>query len=601
MASAGKQTPERAATLFITRWREAVITTFVSRRARTLSACAAVDEAIALAESYVRSGGVTKPAVDPSESGHGVAMLPDVAEEALHFLRNDKVMNARFARRKEALCELCEKLTKKETVTPALVAQVRAVFGSINRTYLREAFEVASHLIASEPGLQEAIEHLAGALVSELRYQGWSEHALHEAAKDADPTKPAAMVTDLAGRLLVSARDFACFVSVDHHGHTQVFPTTEGSFALQDSPPSAQAGGRPMRSGACVRVVVSATDHVAAAHLAYRRTLSTLGAATIFVTGSGINVASHVVGVEGDGGKITTLEIDDRLVEERRFARPDQVRDILIASWRSGRSDEPSPLHDAIRLRHRAIRAVDPESRLLLLWSGIERLTSGALGHVTALSAAKALVSPAVTLGKLRRDIGDLTAVMEHELGGDTKRWSSLKGLLGGYADSGGRERLDRRKVLEHLLAPEDELKKVLSLFYDDHPLLVRRWHALWRSFGQGGIDGRGKKIASYYKESEQRVRWQVQRLYRSRNRVAHVGHGSDQVRELVWHAHFYLTQMIAICVHYATEKVQPPPPQEILLQRAGQYDALLQLLRADAPSVLTVPALLRPTSVIAT
>ena len=72
---------------------------------------------------------------------------------------------------------------------------------------------------------------------------------------------------------------------------------------------------------------------------------------------------------------------------------------ILASSWHASSRQAADPLHDAIRLRHRALLASDPESRLLLLWSALERLTSGARGFKAALSAAKELVSHAVTFG----------------------------------------------------------------------------------------------------------------------------------------------------------------------------------------------------------
>jgi len=72
----------RAYQLFFERWREQLETSFAPRRARTLGAISALDELIALAEGYVRSGGSTRPAIDPEDAGHGVRMLPDVAGEA---------------------------------------------------------------------------------------------------------------------------------------------------------------------------------------------------------------------------------------------------------------------------------------------------------------------------------------------------------------------------------------------------------------------------------------------------------------------------------------------------------------------------------------
>ena len=237
--------------------------------------------------------------------------------------------------------------------------------------------------------------------------------------------------------------------------------------------------------------------------------------------------------------------------------------------------------------------ATDAESRLLLLWSGLERLTAGAGGYGGALSAARELVSRAVTLGKLRREVGDLTAMLEQETSQDTPRQRALLEKVGSYSDAAGRVHPDRAKVLEFLLGSEENLRELLSVFYDDRPLLVWRFHALWKDLGKGGERKRGTSIAEYHERSRERVSWQVARIYRARNRIAHIGVGPERMRDLAWHAHFYLTQLVAICVHYSERG--ETRAQDVLLRRAGQYDAMIKLLKEGDPIALAPETLLRP------
>ena len=86
-------------------------------------------------------------------------------------------------------------------------------------------------------------------------------------------------------------------------------------------------------------------------------------------------------------------------------------------------------------------------------------------------------------------------------------------------------------------------------------------------------------------------------RIYRARNRIAHVGVGPERVRDLVGHAHFYLTQLIAICVHYGEQS--DARAQDLLSRRMGQYQAFIQLLQRGDAECATAKALMRPSALV--
>jgi len=188
--AADDQLQERAAALFFERWHEALATAFPSHRARTVSASAALNEVLALADSFVRSGGVTRASADPAESGHGVGMLPDVASEALAILRDDPILKKRFSAREKVLAAIIERLRTKENVTTELVEQLRALVMSLRERYLEAGFEEAEQSVSEQPKRQEDVEKLSGAIVSELRYEGWSDEGLREVAQEALQQRP---------------------------------------------------------------------------------------------------------------------------------------------------------------------------------------------------------------------------------------------------------------------------------------------------------------------------------------------------------------------------------------------------------------------------
>jgi hypothetical protein len=336
-------------------------------------------------------------------------------------------------------------------------------------------------------------------------------------------------------------------------------------------------------------------DAESAAVIAHTRVAGTLGAATLFWPRSGVEVPSQIVGVL-DRDRVRTYEVEERLPEEDRKASAEEIKRILHSSWTASSGVESHALHDAIRLRHRALIANDPESRLLLLWSGLERMTSGARGYDKALSAAKDLVAKAVSFGKLRRDIADLCAAIDAAVPAENPSHAALLRIAGGEVD--GVAMVERTRLLGLLLGPLERLQPLLDVFTPGHPLLAHRCKELWQAFGEGTDKGRGKKLCEYHRSSERRVSYQVERIYRARNLVAHVGAGPARIRDLAWHAHFYVTQLVAICVHYA-EKDPQAVAQEILTERAGRYETFLKLLEVGEPVCMKPQALIRPTKVL--
>jgi hypothetical protein len=586
---------ERARLLFFERWLEQLETSFTPRRARTLGAISALDELVALAEGFVRSGGQQRPAVDPEDAGHGVRMLPDVAKEAGEVLAGDEILTNEYPTRKSVLLELVHRLESKENATPELIEQIKALLGLIRDQYLTAGFRALRSLTEGKPKRQASLTSIADSLVSELRNRGWSDDGLRDAIKTANPgADRSRALEDLERLISTPATEFECYVSVSLPQRLAAMKTDQPSFSFVDVLPDVARHGRAMKTGTYLRARVRAHDPAAAAAIAHQRSVATLGALKVFLPGSQGDVSSEVVGVL-DAAGLKSYEVQEKLLEEHRFTDDKEAVQVLRSSWRAHESRAGDPLHDAIRLRHRALVASDPESRLLLLWSGMERMTAGARGvRFRAGSGARA-VPHAVCFGKLRRDIRDLVSQVVRHIAFDDEKRKALLLLVG--AKFGKTVRIERVRFLEYLMGTEEKLRELTVLFYGTSPLLAFRCHELWRALGAGKADSRGGHLADYHERSRERVARQICRIYRARNRIAHVGASPDRVRDLVWHAHFYLTQLTAICVHYGER--EDTPAQDILVRRLGQYKAFMKLLKANDASTLTAQCLLRPSMAV--
>jgi hypothetical protein len=124
-------------------------------------------------------------------------------------------------------------------------------------------------------------------------------------------------------------------------------------------------------------------------------------------------------------------------------------------------------------------------------------------------------------------------------------------------------------KLLGFIIGPDAESRKLTAFFYEASPS-VTQWYFRLRKrlYGENG-KSIGANVAAYLEESRQRIDWQVVRLYRARNGIAHASALPLWLPDLINHTHYYLTNLIAICVHYR-ETAGSTPSVEILSERAG-------------------------------
>lgn len=592
---------ERAALLFLWRWRELVSPhAYVGRLARTLSARAVVEEAARLADSHLRAGGRTRAAADPSEAGHGIAMLPDVIDEADAIVSKDYVLKKKRQEVQRDLCQIFkrikdarQKFRSGEVPIPAEdVSLLQACAEILEKTYLVDALDCLDELLTDGKHLLD-VEAVCGALVSDVRSRGWTDPGLLELlAPDDTADHIGTTLKRLRATLTAPPRTITCYVPVSF-GSLDRARLVRGGIPHCDVLPRPTEGS-PAPEGPFVIDEVVAQDERHAALLARARIASILGALAIFVPGEP-SVKSSVVVVER-AGCLVGLATNEPVRAEKRGAQGAEIERVLSSAVRGSAGSRRDPVFEAIRCHERATRSQDdPETRFMLLWSGIERLLLGTPGCDTILTAARTTVPKSITMRKLSREIGALAAALDREMTNETQR-AALHELVGS-PQKDGRIKVDRRKLLERLLGDEERSRALTGVIRETH-VHLGQWYFALRSRLEGHSEGQGRRIAVYLEESCRRVEWHVLRLYRARNSVAHGGYGPIWLRDLIHHAHYYLTQLIAIVLHQ--RDVDPwRAPSEILLERARQYDLYVMLLRNNFGEALAPEALLRPSQIV--
>ncbi len=540
-----------------------------------------MEEVASLARAYIAAHGQTRPTADPSAAGHGIATIGDVADEALCILSEDVVLKLR----QPAIVDLLRKsLTRvrvgMDEMTEEEVAFLFSLNATLRRTYLSDALAAIAWLTAEEPRRLADLDRCVGTLVTDLRARGWSDPTLRRLFSSLSHGDFKTEFAEIRTKVLSPFPSYSCYVAVSVDGLTGQDDALRalGIRELDFEPPR-----KAPQKGSFIKATVVGPDPQFAARKAYHDAASAIGAVAVFV--GKVHVRSPVVVVTSDTIAPLAVRVTPPLPHERRRAQPAEVLRIIASANATVISSIDDGVFDAIRHRRRAMETDDLESRFILLWFGIERLSLGTRDHSTLLSAVASMVPRAITLGKLRRELTSLAAAIGR-VNYDAASEKTLREIVGT-----GPYRVDRRRLLESLMKPESDSRKLTALFYDQEPRLVQWYWGLRRMFGIG----KGARIAEYLESSCLRLGWQVKRLYRARNSVAHAAHGPAWLEDLIGHAHFYLTQLVAICIR---RREQDPlrPPHEILVERCAQYDAFVDLLRREHRHAVDPAALLRPT-----
>lgn len=560
----------------------------ISVHSRTLSSRTAVEEAFLLGRAWLRSGGKTIPTADPNDAGHGVSTIREVAQEASDILRNDVVMKDRNPVVRDQLMVELELFCRVDPeVTESGLARLKAGLDVLQVSSVADGWQTLAALVEHSPHRLLDIEVALGATIADLRARGYSDDGLHQHFLALQDTVQS--LYELASRLDGRLHEYQCYVAADTSGAEDADLRAGGMTPVVKLP--FEPEGRPIPRGPFLGVAVRAVEASDAARAGLRRVDALLGAAAVFLP-SLLEVRSRVVVVDGRSERIAIDVNENLLIKEKRGITKGQVARVLGAMNQSERGSVSDPVLDAIRYHRKAMAAVDNESRFMYLWLGIERLLLGARDHGRILSAARELVPKAVTIGKLRGELGAFCVAADTvELPGDNR--AALNEMAGLGPDT---NKLNREAVLSFMLASEERSREFTATFYDHDPRLTQWYFRMRKRLGNGNPASLGPKLAEYLSETTQRMEWHMLRLYRTRNQIAHVGRSAVWIRDLVRHAHYYLTQLVAIVVAHR-ERDAAVSPVQVITNRVGQMDLYLAMLAKNEPRATTPKALLRPTS----
>jgi hypothetical protein len=208
------------------------------------------------------------------------------------------------------------------------------------------------------------------------------------------------------------------------------------------------------------------------------------------------------------------------------------------------------------------------ENQLLNLWSSLETLAPLDLKKNTIDSILKQ-ITPTLMLNYNKRIIDRYAA--------DLFNWNKFvsKRILTSIPNT---KNLDYSKKCLHLLALEEnaDIRKELYNSLGDFHLLRNRTYLLHQHYSSK------KKYKDFLKSHEERISWQIRRIYRTRNLIVHSGKTPSYINPLIENTHDYLDQIISTLSLLSSNHLKMKNFDEIFEYTKLEYDRIKGFLGGD-------------------
>lgn len=129
----------------------------------------------------------------------------------------------------------------------------------------------------------------------------------------------------------------------------------------------------------------------------------------------------------------------------------------------------------------------------------------------------------------------------------------------------------------------ETETWEKFAGIFSDNPLMIFR---LWKL--RDGMFKSPSEMAARIEQHRVNVSWQVQRIYRLRNQIAHQGTTTGDISQLIGHLQNYFTTTFHDIVHCHRQR-KLHRLGDILESRSLDYIYLMERLKGDNPRPIPV------------
>lgn len=213
-----------------------------------------------------------------------------------------------------------------------------------------------------------------------------------------------------------------------------------------------------------------------------------------------------------------------------------------------------------------AANSLDPETQIVSLWSAFEILLSQPIAGVRILHY-ESLLLPLVCMRHIRRKFIAVHDALVNAFKGKYKKIV--------FELPSAEFRDDHTKFMNLILLPEyeKERRSVLSAVASS-PLALNRLGELHHSFSKPS------SMLQSFEAHEDRVRWQIHRLYRTRNNLVHAGRLPQFSRGIASDGYNFFRYAAGNIVRYAEPDGSSIEVDQCIAEVGFKYEALRKILR---------------------
>lgn len=467
--------------------------------------------------------------------------LPHLIREIRHKITVDPVIRTKFPIVVE-LIDVPPTPFEQENHTKALhdLVQRASIARSCLRTYGQTlASETRKCLAAADGRKKEEIHNLTSALASALAAEGYSLAWMRRAASTLlDPSEPDFVnrYDKMIAMMNGDRKPFTCIVGVivdrgsrgalkQLLGDRLRFGVPPGPLTLAEQ----DFYGRAEKELPFIQLEIEALDEIVARREAEDKTSALFGTLNLLRPTAKFDIWSSNLLVKSSNATWNAIP----LRRFRSLGLRDAVDPESLAKSYSGvapglAQKDRDQLTSALQHHRLALSAMTDESRLLNMWIALETLCMRTDGSIIDAVCSQASASIA------GRKIPKLLSAVAAAIAGNCreKEIEDVSDALPNSTPS----RITLRDLFDALLdKKEGEKIEAHYKHISGSMLLCYRVHQCRQ------ILSRRDSVVDQLLQHRRNIDWQIRRIYRARNQIAHTGRGPRDLTRLIQHLHSYL------------------------------------------------------------
>lgn len=517
------------------------------------------------------------------------AELPQLSRQAEHVIEELRDRFKRSPAAKRALRLPVERyLTFDLTNVNETINQLTTLRAELNA--MSYVGHIKKMLIAEmgETGSKNLVSQLASELISTVQYHGVSRDHVNKTVSDTffsgSPVSDLSIIGEFIEQIFPYTHTYLVYITISNHilSIESELLSAFNISVIEELPAdiTKKEHGKFLKDykrndTACLSIGVESYDYYSAAESAKRAVEILSDLYRVFY-----HKWSHEIGgvavVEQKccAGLFKEVAMPGNFMHYVRDSRPQKAQELLTEALHSVsfvRGPDRSRYLSLISMHGLSLQSTASDSQLINIWTCLETIAPprGGVNSSTVSNVIENVI-PVLMLGYVKRIV--LTLFL------DLARWDKNK-LTNAFNAFGDFKSADSLGKLVELMSRTDRSAPLETLLSElnDFELLRYRLYSIATML-------RDRRILFREIETHERnLRWQLHRIYRTRNKIVHAGTSSSHIRYLVENAHQYYDDVFDFCIGVSSQFNQINTFELCFSYARRTYSYYTEMMKSDA------------------